>query len=83
MFANGPVGPRPMPRFLSAPTRPMGGAPTIAMAPPPPPAPPSTLISDSPAGSSIQANLYNLAVSTWAFVKQLFMKARTAIMSRI
>lgn len=83
MFNNGPVGSRPLPTFLQAQTRPFGGAPTTWMAPPPPPAPPTTLISNSPAGPSIQANLYNLAVTTWAFLKELFVKARTAILNVI
>ncbi len=79
MFANGPVGSRPMPQFLSAQTRPMGGAPTILMPPPPPS--PSTLISNSPAGASIRANLYNLSVMCWTFLKEMFAKVRAAIRS--
>lgn len=78
MFANGPVGPRPMPQFLAAPTRPMGGAPTI-LTPPPPPVPPTTLISNSPAGPSLTANLYNLSVMCWTFLKELFGKVHAAV----
>lgn len=78
MYSNGPVGQRPVPRFLSAQTRPMGGAPTILM-PPPPPTPPGTLIDGSPAGASITANLYSLGVMCWTFLRELFNKVHAAV----
>lgn len=79
MFTNGPVGPRPMPQFLNAPTRPMGGAPTQLMGPPPPPPLSGTLIDGSPAGPSIASNLYGLSVMCWTFLKELFGKVHAAV----
>jgi hypothetical protein len=80
MFANGPVG-QPTPRFLTAQTRPMGGAPTI-LTPPPPPAP-SSLIANSPAGPSISANLYALGTTMWNFLRELFGKVRAMVVAHV
>lgn len=79
MYSNGPV--RPMPGFLNTPTRPMGGAPTTYITPPPP-APvqaQGTLISNSPAGPSVMANLQALGLQVWSAVKSILAKAMATV----
>lgn len=80
MYVNRPVG-APYQNLLGQ-TRPFGAAPTTYFAPSAV-RPTGSIMDNSPAGSSITANLKALGSSIWAAMTQVFNQLRATIAAQL